>query len=585
MPQIQQLQSTLQQIDGAGYKAYKRIEDTFRFPDGLLAVDHVQGDPFAAPSKVRVRIDQKTAALPESWFASRARRIALEDYLARRVRDAIRAGTGQSRGSGKSGEIGIDAGEQAVVERTAVRLTPDWVEARLQVGLPAQGRKVLGRQASSLLCEEVPAIARKALCRESLDDADLEAFLECVENQAHLRSQLRDRGLVAFVADGAILPRESGVSDRPMSRREAVPFATPDSLATTLETPNPLPGGDHEIRGMGIPEGVTLIVGGGYHGKSTLLRALELAVYPHVPGDGRHYVVTDPDAVKIRAEDRRRIHRCDISPFIGELPGGRTTEAFDTDEASGSTSQAAGIVEAVEAGARALLIDEDTSATNFMVRDARMQALVAAGEEPITPFVDRARELFDQFGVSTILVMGGCGDYLDVADTVIRLHDYRCRDATDAARAVTAEHPTERAPEGTAPWQRVTPRAPDPGSIDPHQRKGKVKIDAPEPDEIRFGEQLINLRSIEQLAGRSQARAIGHALWTAAERVMNGRDTLATVLDELERILDAEGPDALDPRRRGESHPGNFVRPRRHEVAAAINRLRSLRARQIPPDK
>ncbi len=331
---------------------------------------------------------------------------------------------------------------------------------------------------------------------------------------------------------------------------------------------------------MGIPRGVTLIVGGGYHGKSTLLKALERGVYPHIPGDGREYVVTSPDAVKIRAEDGRRVERVDISPFISNLPYGRSTTAFSTEDASGSTSQAANIMEALESGAQVLLLDEDTSATNFMVRDSRMQSLVHKEHEPITPFVDRIREIHDKLGVSTILVMGGCGDYFDVADTIIMMRDYLPREVTEEAKTIARERPSGRSVEAieTASW--TLPRVPLSESFDPSRGRRDVKIDVKDLDSILFGRDRIDLRSVEQLVDRSQTNAVGQAIHLAATRFMNGCATLREVVDQLEEQLDREGLDILDPFHRAGRHPGNFARPRKYEIAAAINRLRTVRMKQ-----
>jgi predicted ABC-class ATPase len=331
---------------------------------------------------------------------------------------------------------------------------------------------------------------------------------------------------------------------------------------------------------MGIREGVTLIVGGGYHGKSTLLRALERGVYPHVPGDGREWVVSRRDLVKIRAEDGRRVERVDISSFICDLPEGRSTAAFASDDASGSTSQASNIVEALEAGAKGLLLDEDTSATNFLLRDARMQELVSREDEPITPFLERVRELYDGRGVSTVLVMGGCGDYFDVADCVIMLRAFRPGDTTDEARAIAAKRPTGRRVEAASALGGVTQRIPLPGSFDASRGRREVKIDAKGLDRIGFGSDDIDLRAVEQLVDPSQTRAVGLAIQLAVRRFMDGEATLSEVVDRLEEFFDREGLDELDPYHRPGRHPGNFARPRRFEIAAAINRLRSLRVTQ-----
>ena len=580
MKSLSELQQILRRIDGKGYKAYKDIQGAYEGNGWILYIDHVQGDPFASPSKIRFRISHKLTQLPPDLFHTPIRNTALCDYLARQVRFAIHKVGHGIHGSGKSGLIFIDAGGQEVLQRTAIVITSEWVEARMQVGLPATGRSVLGRQAETLLCRQIPHIATTGLVWKNLNAQEATQFVECVENQEHIRRQLDGLGLIAFVADEAVLPRKSGVSDEPMPRRQAVLFRSPESLRVTVEVPNAIPGRGNHITGMGIPCGVTLIVGGGYHGKSTLLKALERGVYPHIPSDGREYVITHPAAVKIRAEDGRYIEKVDISPFITNLPFNRSTKAFSSDDASGSTSQAANIMEALEIGARVLLVDEDTSATNFMVRDARMQKLVAKAQEPITPFVDRIRELYEQLGVSTVLVMGGSGDYLDVADTVIQMNEYAPWDVTQAAKAVCASLPTYRAVETAEPISRVTPRTPQPRSFDPSRGKKEVKIDAKSRELILFGREPIDLRYAEQLVDISQTRAIGYAIHLAAQRFMDGNTPLRGVLDALEAFFEQNGLDALDPFHRGEHHPGNFARPRRFEIAAAINRLRSMRMGQ-----
>ena len=583
-----ELAAILQRIDGRSYNAYREVKGRFELRDFTLYVDHIQGDPFAAPSKLRARVPMASAKLPEELIEGRVRRGAMEDFLARQVRDAVRASGPLPRGpgSGKSGLIRIDAGDQAVIQRTALSISPDWVEARLEVGLPAAGRRVLGSMAEELLLQALPRVIRGALLWQSVPQPRARRFIECVENQEYIRSQLDTLGLVAFVGNGAILPRESGASDRPLPGAHAVPFRSPPSLELRIDLPNPVdhePGASRQLSGMGIPRGVTLIVGGGYHGKSTLLRALERGVYPHVPGDGREYVVSSPKLVKIRAEDGRFVSQVDIQSFIGDLPGGRSTAAFCSDDASGSTSQAANIVEAIEAGARGLLLDEDTSATNFMVRDARMQALVHKRDEPITPFLDRVRELYDVQGVSTVLVMGGCGDYFDVADRVILMREYRPEDATAEAQRIAREISAGRSTEGRSSSSTGGERIPLAQSFDPTRGRRRIKIDAKSHDLLLYGSDAIDLRAVEQLLEASQTRAVGLAIHLASERFMDGHACLREILDQLDRLLDAEGLDVLDPFRRGEEHPGNLARPRRYEIAAAINRLRRLRVARAGP--
>ncbi|HIQ06252.1 MAG TPA: ATPase, partial [Anaerolineae bacterium] len=546
-------------------KAYKDIRGIYDGPGFRLYIDHVQGDPFAAPSRLRIRVPLSQAGFREEHVRNRPRRVALGDYLARtfaRVANEIE----QRRGSGKSGLLSIDRPGQEILERTAVIITPEFVEARFVVGLPAAGRRVLGRQAAELLCDDVPAVARRSLWLKSLDETQVRQHLETAEDATALRAGLAKAGLVAFVADGSVLPRRSGVDDRPLTQGIVVQFQAPPSLRCAFRLPN-----RGKITGMGIPAGVTLIVGGGYHGKSTLLNALELGVYNHIPGDGREFVVTVPGAVKIRAEDGRRVERVDISPFIDNLPYGQNTHRFRTENASGSTSQAANIIEALEAGATLLLVDEDTAATNFMIRDRRMQALVSKDREPITPFIDRVRQLYEQSHVSTVLVMGGSGDYFDVADTVIMMDEYVPRDVTEQARQIAATFRTDRRSEASDTFGPLVPRVPLAESLDPSKGKREVKIGARGVKTILFGRHEIDLTAVEQLVDPSQLNAIGQALYYARQKYMNGQRTIPQILDAVMADIDRHGLDVLDER-----PMGDYARFRRHELAAALNRLRTL---------
>jgi len=414
-----ELKSILKCIDGKGYKSYKELEGEYKFGEYTLYVDHVQGDPFASPSRVRVRVGQDVAGFPDDTYLSRSREIALRDFITRRFLEAINKISKGHRGSGKSGLISIDNPGQEILERTSAFLNESFVEVRFTVGLPAIGRKVAGREAEAIFFDELPKIINESLFFKNLDNEALYRHIKTSEDADFLRNELENLRLIAFVAEGSILPRESGVSPLPLTNK-AIPFISPDTLKMDVELPN-----KGQITGMGIPRGITLIVGGEHHGKSTLLKAIELGIYNHIPGDGREYVVSNPNSVKIRAENGRSVHNVDISPFIKNLPFDKDTVSFSTEDASGSTSQAANILEAVEVGADVLLIDEDTSATNFMIRDYRMQELVSLENEPIVPFIDKARHLFNEYMVSTILVIGNSGDYFDIADFVIRMTELR----------------------------------------------------------------------------------------------------------------------------------------------------------------
>ena len=577
------LRRILLRIDGRGYKAYKDLEGQYQYHRFVLFVDHVQGDPFASPSRIRVRVDHEDSGIPASFWHTKVRSVALRDYLTRCVSRSMKRLVQGRRGIGRSGQLSIDVGGQEVLERTSVVVTDQWTEARLEVGLPAAGRTILGRQAEAMLIDELPQIVKGGLLWSNLPRTEGQRFVHHVENYYAIRDQLPNFGLVAFMADGAVLPRASGASELPLAGDGVIEFQAPESLRVTIEIPNAIESGDGRtqcISGMGIPNGLTLIVGGGYHGKSTLLQALQRGVYPHVPGDGREYVVTVPDAVKVRAEDGRKIERVNISGFISHLPHGQATDTFTTENASGSTSQAATIQEAVEVGARVLLMDEDTSATNFMVRDARMQALVEKQHEPITPFLDRVEELSETVDVSTVLVMGGCGDYFDVANTVIMLRNFLPIDVTNEAKHIAKSYQTVRKKEVFSSMPTMTPRIPLPEGIDPSRGKKEVKIQVKSQEEIGFGHETIDLRGVEQLVDLSQTRAVGYALHLAAHRYVDGKMPLSKVVEALMALLDRDGLDVLDPLHRQGRHPGNFARPRGHEVAAAMNRLRTVRMRR-----
>lgn len=297
----------------------------------------------------------------------------------------------------------------------------------MEVGFPANGRTVNSGELIKILFDFLPVCVKASLFYRNLDARKLEQVRALAEDQTFIRKELATRNLTAFVANGAVLPRESGVSPLPM--KDGISFVSPDSMAVTLHLPNHGP-----LTGMGIPCGITLIVGGGYHGKSTLLEALELGVYNHIAGDGREYVITRDDAVKIRAEDGRSIKHTDISFFINDLPNHKDTHSFYSEDASGSTSQAANVIEALETGSHLLLIDEDTSATNFMIRDELMQRVVNRNQEPITPFIERVQWLSDTQGISSILVAGSSGSYFHVADTILQMDHYKPVDITAFAK-------------------------------------------------------------------------------------------------------------------------------------------------------
>ena len=559
-----ELQNLLRQIDHRSYPAYKDTRGKYQFQQYILSIDHVQGDPFAAPSKVSLLIPGKTAAFDQRLYESVHRRIALQDYLLRRAAAKIREYSFQAKGSGKSGLLGISQPGQEILERSACTLNPASgdITVRMEIGFPANGRTINSGELIKILFDFLPVWVRQTLLASSCRREETEAVADLADDQQFIEEQLTELGLVAFVANGSVLPRKSGVSSLPM--KEAVVFQSPASMEVALNLPH-----RGILKGMGIKKGVILIVGGGYHGKSTLLEALELGVYRHIAGDGREYVITDPGAMKIRAEDGRSIQDADISMFIRNLPNGKDTSCFYTEDASGSTSQAAATVEAMEMGAGLLLIDEDTSATNFMIRDELMQRVVSREVEPIIPFIDRVRELYETWGVSTILVAGSSGSYFHRADCVIQMNRYRPAEITDLAKKEAQRFPlTLEEPEKASKpsFRRVAKR--DAGFA----KEDRIKMKTMGLDGFSINHETVDMRYVEQLADPEQLTALAHMIKYMKLQIFDGSRTVGEAVERLYQGIAAKGFAAFC----GPDIPGNLAMPRKQELFAAVNRCRGL---------
>ena len=510
------------------------------------------------------------AGFPEELFNTPYRSKAFRDFLTRVFASNINRYYDNAGGTGKSGILTIDRCGQEILDRTSIVIRKNSLEARFEVGLPAAGRRVLGKSAASIFMVSIPKIVTNSLLYKNIDAVGLKKQVELSDDQHYIREELKKRKLIAFVANGSILPRESGISDKPL-KSGAVPFASPRSMEVEMNLPNSGP-----IKGMGIPEGVTLIVGGGYHGKSTLLNALERGVYDHIEGDGRELVITRDNAVKIRAEDGRGVEGVDISPFINNLPNGQDTGCFSTQNASGSTSQAANIIEAIEIGTEVLLIDEDTSATNFMIRDERMRKLVAGEKEPITPFIDKVRQLYEQLGVSTVIVVGGSGDYFDVADRVLMMDEFHAVDVTSRAKEIAMETGCRQKETQSTAFGGITRRIILKSSFSSRGPRG-ITIKAKGLHSVLYNKTPIALSSLEQLVDVSQTNCLAVMLKYFIENILNDRATLAEAINLLYEVIEKKGLDEVSPY---SGHPGNLALPRKHEFGAMINRFRELKIRQ-----
>ncbi|SMR53552.1 unnamed protein product [Zymoseptoria tritici ST99CH_3D1] len=578
----QQLESTLRSIDGAQYGAYKQLLGQYIHsnPRFTLSVDHVQGDAYAAPSRIRVIVPWKETGLPDHYLDSDIRRIALCDFVSRVAGTIIQtkhldqsvSGTNGGWSGPKGGAFAFCRPGQEILPRTSAMISGnDSIELRLAVSLPAAGRTVLGQAAHKILSTNLTDLIQQSLFHGNLDQKKLAQHVQSAENQDSLRQQLSKMGLIALIANGSILPRASGASQAPMDSAQAIPFQSPKNLEVTITT-----AAGAVYTGMGIPRGVTLLTGGGFNGKSVLLEALERGVYNHIPGDGREAVVTDPSTVKITAEDGRSVSKTDISPFIAALPGGKDTKAFSTEDASGSTSMAANIQEALEVGCETLLIDEDSSATNLLVRDARMQALIR--NEPITPLISKARALYTELGVSTVIVIGGLGDWLAVADRVILLDSYIPRDITSEAQRVVEQFPSEVVQDdhyGSIPRRQLkvdlsglrTPFAARKTFI---ALSSQVKDAVDDPSRAESG---VDLGGLEQIVEIGQTRTIAVLLQQVAALTEREALTMEEILQKLKQYVGVEETLPMD------LVGGELVAVRRFEIAAALARIRGMALR------
>ncbi len=582
MKSSSELRTLLRSVDHKSYPAYKSLAGTYQFGNFVLSIDHVQGDPFASPSSLHVEILHKDAGFPAAYYEKKPARVALCDYLTRRFSSQFEDYNFKAKGSGKSGLLSITRCGQEVLERSACEISSQKITSRFHVGFPAFGRTINAGELEKILFEFLPRCVENSFFCKKLDGKKVEQAIFLSEDQEFIRNYLKEHALSAFVANGSILPRKSGVSDLPM--KESVPFVSPASLEQTILLPH-----RGEIKGMAIRQGITLIVGGGYHGKSTLLEALQMGVYNHIAGDGREYVITDDTALKLRAEDGRSIRQVDISLFIKDLPNKKDTCCFSTEDASGSTSQAAGVIEGIEAGAGLFLIDEDTSATNFMVRDEFMQQVISREKEPITPFLERARDLYEKAGVSTILVAGSSGAFFYIADTILQMDCYRPIDITHQVKALCKDHtaPRIQAPDFKVPDfnRALTPsqrRKSQSGGDRGYRGRGNdqnrsggnrhehMKIKTFGRDSFSLDKESVDLRYVEQLADSEQMNALAHLLRCGVEQVMDGKKTVRQTIQWISDTLEKKGWEPFC----SSYVPCGLAKPRIQEIYACLNRYR-----------
>ncbi|MBF0379380.1 MAG: ABC-ATPase domain-containing protein [Magnetococcales bacterium] len=563
---MESLSAIFKALDGTMYDSYQDlVGKKFQYPDFLLEIHHIQGSPGARPASVcSLLLEQSWLELPQEAIDGPIRQMATADYLTRAFGVAIHKHTQPHRGSQGSGSYQSLELPQQVLQRNIIHFSKKQIRILFRISLPGSFRnRVMGQDATDMFIVELPKILQHL--RDAVRTADqLKLHWQTVEDAEYLREKLPSMGLVAFIADGSILPRKSGISDLPMDSDTAGVFVSPEELAINVELPNA-----GEIRGMGIKQGITCVIGGGFNGKSTLLLAIARGVYPHIPGDGREIVVTINSAVMVRSEQGRVVRGTDISAFINNLPDGHESSCFFSNNASGSTSQAAAIVEAVQAGSKLLLIDDDCSASNLLNRDSNMRHLIPT--DPITPLFDRINELYDSYKVSVVIIAGSSSDYLGIAESIICMHNYRPEGMTKAAQKLNLSKPVKpETPMNISDKRLLADDNFDPSYFVKRQNKtidARIKPLRKRPWVLEYGNNDINLSQTAALVDPDQTLAIGQALYTAHKLALSGK--ISEIIESL-MLIDMEGWNST-------GSPLFLAQPRALEIVAAINRLRSLK--------
>jgi predicted ABC-class ATPase len=553
---MKKLKEVLNRLDGKSYGGYKEIRGRYDFIDYTFEILRVQGDPFASPSLFSVEIKLLKYGYSKNYYDNPSKKAAFEDYILRKLNKLILK-LGKRSGSGKSGQLNILSPKQEILKRSAVEIIDDTLIVKFYGGLPANGRRIASKFAITMIFNEIPKIS-KELKTLNIGFEELQQHIKTNLKSDSIRRAIKKENLIVFIENNSNLARMSSIDDRVL--KDGISFKTPKSLEVTLHLDN----GDI-VNGMGIQKGITVITGGGFHGKSTLLTAIEKGVYNHIPGDGREGVITDRDTVKIRAEDGRWINGLDISNFINNLPHKKDTHNFTTANASGSTSQAANIMEALELGATTLLIDEDTTATNFMVRDRKIQELISHKKEPITPFIERI-ESMKKNNISVIIVVGGLGDYFSMADRVIMLDEYNLIDVTEKAKIISEKFENSNV-KGVTKKFNIPLRRIDSQKTKKLFTSDRCKVKTRELDELLIDKESIDIRHLEQYVENGQVTFTGEIIRKIF--TMSKYETFKERLDNLQVEIDKNNLSKLL-----KSNSGSLVEARKYEIAGAITRLR-----------
>lgn len=560
---MREIETQLKRLDGQNYGRYRSLQNTWKLGDVRCRLTHIQADPYAPLSTMSIRIPMVETRIPEEYWDNSTKVVALCDFIHRVVLSEVKDHESDV-GDGNSGLIHMEEVSPCILRRSAVQIKKSELEIRIGVGLPGERRKIMARLALETLGFKIPEIWTKCAYWINLDQSALRDHLRVYQNQILYRKQLEEQNLIAWIANGSVLARSEGLKQTPLEEG-VVPFEAPETMSVTLKN---LAG--EPVIGMGISKGLTLIAGGGYHGKSTLLHAVEQGVYNHIPGDGREGVVCVGDAFKVKSEEGRRISKTDLSSFLGQLPQGISSECFVTANASGSTSQFANLIEAYEVGARTFLIDEDMSAVNALVRDNRVQKLLEGFSEPITPLIDRMPSL-KKIGVNLVIVVGASGVYLDHADSVVIMKEYVPVDATLRAQEVVAEIPGLQT---TLNEDVHLDQSRRPDLLDMHsklyglQRWPKIRV---QNFKVSLAEFHSNCHDLDQICERNQLRMTANAYTWMVQRLNEKNLPMVELLRHFTNTFNQGGFDSIQP-----MAARDLVEVRPVEISAFINRLNAL---------
>lgn len=580
----------LRRIDGRDPAQFSELVGHHDFKRFFLYIDLVEQRGRSFVALVRARALKGNANYPADIWNTNSKRIALEDCIARLMRKDLRANTpiqepapgrhNARREDAGQPQISLEAGRQEIIERTAVRVSPYWVEARLEIVLPAHGGRIRGKECNEILARDVPRIIERSMLWENMPQERVRGFIDSAACYEIIQVELEKRELLSFVADGAVLPRARVGGDLPLESDRVVPFTTPESLKVTIDLPAlPKTEGEPEprsISGMGIPKGITVILGAKGQGKSTLIRGIQQGIYPHVPGDGREKVITTHKAVKVRADEGRTVGKLDISAFVTTLPRGRDPKEFYARHATETESFVAALVESIEADAKLILIDEDLTPAELLFQDPRIARLVNSA---ITPLAKRLHDLWTKLGISSVVATESYGEFLQVADRVFLMQDFKLTDITAETKKICAEV-TAPAWEQIAEYQAPAARVPLKPKLEGVSGPNPFQIHIDSRSELRVRNNRIDVRALEQIGERAQVQGIGYALHYILLNLIDGESTVSQIVDRFEDYINSKGLDYLSPFFSDGKHPGDFARPRREELQQVLNRLPFLRVRR-----